>query len=110
MRRFVFRVDSSITIGTGHVYRCRVLARLLKKYNAEVLFVCRSFEGNLINLLSKEFEVLSLPSPAPQKQHLILLIQIGFAALNRRMFLILSLPFLHSIILVSMLLLLIIIQ
>ena len=67
MRRFVFRVDSSITIGTGHVYRCRVLARLLKKYNAEVLFVCRSFEGNLINLLSKEFEVLSLPSPAPQK-------------------------------------------
>ena len=27
--------------------------------------------------------MLSLPSPAPQKQHLILLIQIGFAGLNR---------------------------
>ena len=36
MKRYAFRVDSSLAIGTGHIFRCRVLARLLVAQNAEV--------------------------------------------------------------------------
>jgi UDP-2,4-diacetamido-2,4,6-trideoxy-beta-L-altropyranose hydrolase len=47
----VFRVDSSVTIGTGHVMRCLTLARQLKQMNANVSFICRDLEGNLINFI-----------------------------------------------------------
>ncbi|WP_293751036.1 UDP-2,4-diacetamido-2,4,6-trideoxy-beta-L-altropyranose hydrolase [uncultured Paraglaciecola sp.] len=59
---FVFRVDASIQIGTGHVMRCLTLAHALKLRNAEVRFICREHSGNLISYIQQQgFQVLSLP-------------------------------------------------
>ncbi len=60
-RQIVFRVDSSIKIGTGHVMRCLTLARLLKENGAVVKFICRKHEGNLIDKIhSSGFNVHEL--------------------------------------------------
>jgi UDP-2,4-diacetamido-2,4,6-trideoxy-beta-L-altropyranose hydrolase len=57
----VFRVDSSVTIGTGHVMRCLTLAKQLKQMNANVSFICRELEGDLINFIKdNEFTVYIL--------------------------------------------------
>ena len=60
--RVIFRCDASISIGSGHVIRCRTLARLLSNYGHEIIFICRSQEGDLINLLREEFLVIDLQS------------------------------------------------
>lgn len=59
----VFRVDASTQIGSGHVMRCLTLAQKLKKgKQADVYFVMRLLEGNLIELVkSKGFTVFTLP-------------------------------------------------
>ncbi|WP_205419951.1 UDP-2,4-diacetamido-2,4,6-trideoxy-beta-L-altropyranose hydrolase [Aeribacillus pallidus] len=59
----IFRTDSSVTIGTGHVMRCLTLANQLKKQvNADVSFICRDLEGNLIHFIKDNgFRVLVLP-------------------------------------------------
>lgn len=55
---FVFRVDSSIKIGSGHLIRCLTLAKLLKKKGHICKFICRDHRGNLIEKIKKEnFEV-----------------------------------------------------
>lgn len=60
--RVLIRCDASLAIGSGHVMRCRNLARALKQRGAEVLFVCREKPGDLIDLLAEEFSVMRLPS------------------------------------------------
>ena len=65
--KLVFRVDASSKIGSGHVYRTRNLAIELSKNGHEILFVTRSDEGNLINLLKKDFDVLVLPKNIENK-------------------------------------------
>jgi UDP-2,4-diacetamido-2,4,6-trideoxy-beta-L-altropyranose hydrolase len=45
----VFRVDSSIQMGTGHVMRCLTLAQILKENGVNVEFICRKHEGSLID-------------------------------------------------------------
>ncbi|WP_239618834.1 UDP-2,4-diacetamido-2,4,6-trideoxy-beta-L-altropyranose hydrolase [Cohnella mopanensis] len=45
--RIVIRTDASIHIGTGHVMRCLTLADRLKQH-ADVAFICRKLEGDLI--------------------------------------------------------------
>ena len=62
--RIIFRCDASLSIGSGHVIRCRTLARAVQKRGAEVLFLCRRQSGDLIALLEKEFRVLILPEKA----------------------------------------------
>lgn len=52
--RIVFRVDSSITIGAGHLSRCMTLAEELIKRGASVQFICREHKGNLIALLENK--------------------------------------------------------
>lgn len=61
MTRIIIRCDASLLIGSGHVMRCRTLARDLKRSGAEVCFLCRRQPGDLLNLLEQEFEVLALP-------------------------------------------------
>ena len=60
MNSLVFRVDSSLEIGTGHLYRCLNLARSFSSSNLKVFFVCRNHNGNLIDLIKDEFQVLTL--------------------------------------------------
>ena len=58
-----FRVDASTQIGTGHVMRCLTLALGLAERGASVQFICRSHDGNLINLIEhRGFDVFSLPA------------------------------------------------
>ena len=60
--RYVFRVDASIAIGSGHVIRCMNLANELVLRNQEVLFLCRQHVGDLTSFLMEQgFNVLILP-------------------------------------------------
>ena len=59
--RILIRCDASLSIGSGHVIRCRTLARKLRDGGADVLFLCRRQPGDLIALLEREFRVLILP-------------------------------------------------
>lgn len=45
--RVAFRVDSSVSIGTGHVMRSLVLANALKREGARTLFVTRDLPGQV---------------------------------------------------------------
>ncbi|MCD1260832.1 UDP-2,4-diacetamido-2,4,6-trideoxy-beta-L-altropyranose hydrolase [Paenibacillus athensensis] len=55
----LFRVDSSIMIGTGHVMRCLVLADELKKHGAHIFFMCCDELGNVNDLITaKGYPVL----------------------------------------------------
>ena len=47
--KVVIRVDASHIIGTGHVMRCLILAQTLQNNGAEVQFICRKHERNLID-------------------------------------------------------------
>lgn len=60
----IIRTDSSVNIGTGHVMRCLTLADELKKNEANVEFICRELEGNIIDIIEgKGFVVNKLPKP-----------------------------------------------
>ena len=54
----VFRVDSSIQIGLGHLMRCVALADELKREGCTVTFLCRALEGNLIESVEHTVIVL----------------------------------------------------
>ena len=57
----IFRVDASLKMGTGHVMRCLTLAQVLKENSANVEFICRKHEGNLIDKIhSSGFNVHEL--------------------------------------------------
>lgn len=61
--KIIFRVDSSTQIGSGHLMRCLTLAeRKRKQYQADIIFVMRDLEGNLIDLVvQKGFKSIILP-------------------------------------------------
>ena len=62
--KVTFRVDASLKIGTGHVMRCLTLAQVLKENGANVEFICRLYEGNLIDKIRLNgFNVHELESP-----------------------------------------------
>ena len=54
--KFLFRVDASLSIGTGHVMRCLALARKLKKNNCEIEFISRKHEGNLVKKIREKIK------------------------------------------------------
>jgi len=59
--KVVFRADASLKMGTGHVMRCLTLAQVLKENGADVKFICRKHEGNLIDKVrSSGFNVYEL--------------------------------------------------
>jgi len=58
----VFRVDASIEIGTGHVMRCLSLADELFERGSKCYFMCRPYQGNLLELIAQRgHRVLPLP-------------------------------------------------
>jgi len=60
--KVVFRADASLQMGTGHIMRCLTLAVELKKQGAEVEFICRAHEGNLIGRIELQgFKTHVLP-------------------------------------------------
>ena len=61
MTEVLLRCDASLSIGSGHVMRCRTLAHELQRRGAAVSFLCRRQPGDLIGLLEQEFPVLALP-------------------------------------------------
>jgi UDP-2,4-diacetamido-2,4,6-trideoxy-beta-L-altropyranose hydrolase len=61
MTPILVRCDASLSIGSGHVMRCRTLARALQRRGAAVTFLCRRQPGDLVSLLEEEFSVLALP-------------------------------------------------
>jgi len=52
--KVVFRVDSSLDLGLGHLMRCLILADALRKKGVNVFFVCRELFNNGILLLQKK--------------------------------------------------------
>ena len=65
MPSVVFRCDASSVIGSGHIIRCRTLARRLQSFGFSIVFICRPQPGDLISLLAHEFNVLTLPPREP---------------------------------------------
>lgn len=65
--RVIVRCDSSMVIGSGHVMRCRNIGLSLQEQGMDVTFICRLYEGNLVELLKSDFNVfcLSLSSDEP---------------------------------------------
>ncbi len=58
----LFRVDSSVVIGSGHLMRCLTLAERLRFNGYAVAFVCMDFPGAMFELLDlKQFMVEKLP-------------------------------------------------
>jgi UDP-2,4-diacetamido-2,4,6-trideoxy-beta-L-altropyranose hydrolase len=50
----LFRVDSSVEIGTGHVMRCLALAKMLKDAGCTVTFVMRVCPGDLCDYVESQ--------------------------------------------------------
>lgn len=68
--RIIFRTDSSLQIGTGHLQRCITLANALRQQGAVVSFICRDLPGNGIFLLKKHhFSVQILSSSKLLNDH-----------------------------------------
>jgi UDP-2,4-diacetamido-2,4,6-trideoxy-beta-L-altropyranose hydrolase len=58
----VIRADAANHIGTGHIMRCLTLAHSLANNGATVEFICREFEGNIIEgIISQGFNTHRLP-------------------------------------------------
>jgi len=51
--KIVFRTDSSVIMGSGHVMRCLTLAKVLEDFGVDITFLCRSHDGNINELISK---------------------------------------------------------
>ena len=62
MSWIIFRCDASLLIGSGHVIRCRTLARELVSRGHVAVFICRSQPGDFCEVLESEFQVLRLES------------------------------------------------
>ena len=57
----VFRVDASLTIGSGHVMRCLTLADALHKQGVGSVFICRELPGHMCDFIEgKGYQVYRL--------------------------------------------------
>lgn len=57
-----FRVDSSVGIGTGHVYRCLGLAKLFKRHGCDVSFISATLSGSLHEVIRENFDLVTITS------------------------------------------------
>ncbi len=61
MIEVLFRVDASVSIGTGHVMRCLTLAEALRARGTTCTFLCAELPGHMNGWIGeKGFEVLTL--------------------------------------------------
>ena len=58
--KFIFRTDSSLLIGSGHVMRCITLADELTRQGHVCYFVCRDHKGHLGELIKEKGHSLTL--------------------------------------------------
>ena len=64
MMKVVLRIDASLEIGAGHVYRCLTLADTLRSQGAECHFICREHPGNLLAFIRQRgYPAYSLDLP-----------------------------------------------
>jgi UDP-2,4-diacetamido-2,4,6-trideoxy-beta-L-altropyranose hydrolase len=69
---FFFRVDSSATLGFGHVSRCLELAKKLKKMGGDVFFICIPYKNSLISkIIKNKFKLISLDNLINVKKELM---------------------------------------
>lgn len=52
--RVAIRADAGRHIGAGHVMRCLTLAAALREQGADITFLCRAFEGHLMDRIGRE--------------------------------------------------------
>jgi len=70
-KKLLIRADASVQIGTGHVMRCLTIADELRGRGAEVIFVCREFDGNLCGYIEeKGYIVYRLPVSNEQEHNI----------------------------------------
>ncbi|WP_334120284.1 UDP-2,4-diacetamido-2,4,6-trideoxy-beta-L-altropyranose hydrolase [Limnobacter sp.] len=62
-----FRVDSSSSMGTGHVMRCLTLAGRLGDMGFQPVFFCANLPGNLTGLIASTYPVEMLGNDSPLK-------------------------------------------
>lgn len=63
--KILFRVDSSVDIGSGHVMRCLALAARLNS-SADITFICRAETGHLGEMITaRGFKLRMLPATVP---------------------------------------------
>lgn len=64
--KIAFRVDASLSIGTGHVMRCLNLANALRDLGNECIFITKNHPGNYISIIkSFRFETFILKTLLP---------------------------------------------
>jgi len=62
MAHYVFRVDSSLVMGSGHVMRCLTFADTLRQQDKNVSFICRELPGDMCKYIEdKGYQVYRLP-------------------------------------------------
>ena len=61
MKRVLFRCDASGNIGSGHLMRCRSLARALQELDFDIRFCVRLPSGNIYSSFTREFLLYLLP-------------------------------------------------
>ena len=67
MTRIAFRVDASVHMGTGHLFRCLTLADALKKASVQTCFLCRELEGFNPNLILSRGHQLHTITPTKKE-------------------------------------------
>ena len=61
VKNYFIRCDSGFEIGIGHVMRCFSLAETLTDMKCNVSFICKEYEGNIIDfLVGKEIKVFKI--------------------------------------------------
>ena len=58
----VFRTDSSLNIGAGHIMRCMTLAEEIRRFGGKAVFICRELPGMASHWLAQnDWEAITLP-------------------------------------------------
>ena len=65
----IIRADASVQIGTGHVMRCLTLADELRERGADIIFVCREFDGNLCGYIEEKHYIVHRLPVSNEQEH-----------------------------------------